>query len=145
MSERFGINCPWVHFWKFWIAISKLSNIARVIYPQNRLNKTCGYWLITPNWKALCIETKIHSRQLQNNSNNGAMLITINCVIIIMIIIKRKKRSPYHSLHYFNYDIGIGWHLLIFFFLIVTVLLISNSMSLILYVIIFKIQYLICH
>ena len=37
----------------------KFLKITRVIYPQNRPNQTCSYWLITPNQKTLCIETNI--------------------------------------------------------------------------------------
>ena len=33
--------------------------ITRVIYPKNRPNQPSGYWLITPNQQALCIETNI--------------------------------------------------------------------------------------
>ena len=40
-------------------SISKISKIMRVIYPKNRPNQTCGYWLITPNQQTLCIETNI--------------------------------------------------------------------------------------
>ena len=38
---------------------SKFSKITTVIYPQNRPNQTCDYWLITPNQQTLCIETNI--------------------------------------------------------------------------------------
>ena len=61
-----------------------------MIYPKNSPNQTCGYWLITPNEQTLFIETdnllaagnyKSATRQLQNNSVNGTMLITINRAI----------------------------------------------------------------
>ena len=62
-----------------------------MIYPHIRPNQTCDYWLITPNQQTLCIETNIlnsgqlqTSRQLQKNTVNGAMSITINHVIIIV-------------------------------------------------------------
>ena len=51
--------------------------------------------LITPNQLILCIETHIFqqrvitkpsSGQLQNNTVNGAMSITVNCVITILIL-----------------------------------------------------------
>ena len=62
------------------------SKITRVIYPKNNLNQTCDYWLITPNQETLCIKTSIfNSQQLQNNTVNGAVSITINRVIIISI------------------------------------------------------------
>ena len=35
------------------------SKITRVIYPTNRQNQACYYWLITPNQQILCIETNI--------------------------------------------------------------------------------------
>ena len=35
------------------------QKITRMIYPKNRPNQTCGYWLITPNQQTLCIETNI--------------------------------------------------------------------------------------
>ena len=78
--------------------ISKFSKITRVIYPKNLPNQTSGYWLITQNQKTLCIETNIFltagnyrsaSGQLNNNSVNGAMLITINRVINDVILKKR--------------------------------------------------------
>ena len=54
----------------------------RVIYPKNRPNQTCDYWLITPNQQTLCIETiSFSSGQLQNNTVKDAMSITINRVI----------------------------------------------------------------
>ena len=75
-----------------------------MIYPKNRPNQTCGYWLITPNQQTLCIEIVIefvitlNSGQLQiserritkqwaikNNPVNGAVLITMNCLIILVI------------------------------------------------------------
>ena len=40
-------------------AISKFSKIARVTYPKNCPNQTCGYWLITPIQQILCTETNI--------------------------------------------------------------------------------------
>ena len=68
---------------------SKFSKFLRVIYPKNCPNETCGYWLITPNQQMICIETNIAagnyksaSGQLQNNSVNGAILITIHHVIM---------------------------------------------------------------
>ena len=78
------------------------SKIKRVIYPKNCPNQTCDYCLITQNQQILCIETNIfftagnykplrgqlqNSWQLQNNSVNGALTITINCVIITEIVI----------------------------------------------------------
>ena len=63
--------------------------MLRVIYPKNCPNETRGYWLITPNQQIICIETNIAagnyksaSGQLQNNSVNGAILITIHHVIM---------------------------------------------------------------
>ena len=38
----------------------KFSKITRVIYPKNCPNKTCDYWLITPNQQTFCIEINIH-------------------------------------------------------------------------------------
>ena len=70
----------------------KILKIARVIYPKNFPNQTCSHWLITPNQKALCIETnrsdnyRSLSRQLKKNFVNGAMLITINRVINDVIL-----------------------------------------------------------
>ena len=64
LRGRFGINCPSV-FWKFWNcpsktrAISRFSKILKVIYPKNRQNQTCGYWLITQNQQTVFIETNI--------------------------------------------------------------------------------------
>ena len=54
------------------------------MYPQNIPNQTCDYWLITQNQQTFCIEVKsFNSGQLQNNTVNGAILITINHVIIM--------------------------------------------------------------
>ena len=70
-----------------------------VTYPKNLPNQTCGYWLITPNQKTLCIKSNIFltagnyesvSGQLKNNSVNRAMLITINYVINDVIRNKKK-------------------------------------------------------
>ena len=56
-----------------------------------------------------------------------------------MIIIKREKTTLPPSLHYLQKVIGTRCHLLIFFCsLIVAVLLTSNSMFLVLYIIAFK-------
>ena len=71
-------------------AIWNFSGITRLIDPKNCLNQTCVYWLILPNQQTLFTRTNFNSRQLQiskwaiteqNDSVNGAMLITINCVI----------------------------------------------------------------
>ena len=35
------------------------EKIMSVIYPKNRPNQACDYWLITPNQETLCIETNI--------------------------------------------------------------------------------------
>ena len=59
------------------------------MYTQNCPNKTCDYCLITLNEQRFCIETNIFNSgqlksergQLQNNTVNGAMSITNNCVI----------------------------------------------------------------
>lgn len=54
-----------MHFRKFWSCpcktrtISKFLKIPTIIYPKNRSNQTCDYWLIIPNRHALCIETNI--------------------------------------------------------------------------------------
>ena len=54
------------------------------MYPQNIPNQTCDYWLITQNQQTFCIEVKsFNSGQLQNNTVNGAISITINHVIIM--------------------------------------------------------------
>ena len=72
----------------------------RVIYPKNRPNQTYDYWLIKLNQQTLHIETNIfnsgllqsseqaiqNSGQLQNNTINGAMSITINRVIKCIIV-----------------------------------------------------------
>ena len=69
--------------------ISKFSKIPRVIYPRNLPNQTCLlfnhtkptntlYW----NWNLLTAGNyKSASGQLQNNSVNGAVLITVIRVI----------------------------------------------------------------
>ena len=77
-------------------AISKFLKITRVIYLKNCPNQPCSYWLITQNQQTLCIETTIfwqwavtksasgqlqNRGKLQNNSDNGTNLITINRVI----------------------------------------------------------------
>ena len=72
------------HFWKFWN-----FEISRVIYSKNHSNQTCGYWLITRNQQNFVLKLilliagnyKSTRRQLQYNSVNGAMLITIDRVI----------------------------------------------------------------
>ena len=82
--------------------ILKFSKITRVIYPKNLPNQTCSYWLITQNKKTLCIETNIFSTagnyrsasgQLNNNSVNGAVLITINSVMNDVILKKKFLRN----------------------------------------------------
>ena len=50
LGGRFGINCPSA-FLK--ISNSKFSKITRMIYPKNRPNQTCGYWLIKQNQQTL--------------------------------------------------------------------------------------------
>ena len=39
--------------------ILKFAKITRMIYPKNRLNQTCDYWLITPKQQTRFIETNI--------------------------------------------------------------------------------------
>ena len=76
------------------LKFQKFSKTKRVIYPQSHPNQTCDYWLITPNQQTLFIETILtvsnyksaseqlqNSGQLQNNTVNGAMSITLNRVI----------------------------------------------------------------
>ena len=47
-------------------AILKFSKITRVIYPQNRPNETCDYWLITANQQTLALKLiSLNSGQLQ--------------------------------------------------------------------------------
>ena len=36
---------------------NKFSKIMWVICPKNCQNRTCDYWLITPNQQTLCFET----------------------------------------------------------------------------------------
>ena len=55
-------------------AISKFSKITLAIYPKNCSNQTCNYWFTKPN-----------QQQLQNNTVNAAILITINHVIVVVI------------------------------------------------------------
>ena len=76
-------------------AFLKILKNHKVIYLQNHPNQTCNYWIITPNQQTLCIETNLlsvgnyksasgqlqDSGQLQNNSVNSAMLVTIKRVI----------------------------------------------------------------
>ena len=50
LGGQFRINCP-----KAFLKISKFSKFTRVIYLKNLPKKTFGYWLITPNLKALRI------------------------------------------------------------------------------------------
>ena len=63
-----------------------------MIYLKKCPNQTCDYSLITPNQQTLCIETdtslaagngKLASKQLQNNSVNGAIKHVIMVVIFI--------------------------------------------------------------
>ena len=61
--------------------ISKFSKITRVGYSINCPKQTCGYWSITPNQHFVLKLVSFNSGQLQNNSFNGEMLITINRVI----------------------------------------------------------------
>ena len=74
-----------------------------MIYPQNCPNQTCGYWLITPNQQTLCIETSIFYKsangELQTNSVDGEMLITINLVIVAVIEIYKVKSKGCKYLH----------------------------------------------
>ena len=46
--------------------------IMRVIYPKNRPNQTCDYWLITLNQQTICIETNIF--------NNGQLQIRVPAI-----------------------------------------------------------------
>ena len=48
------MNCSSAFF-----KILEFSKAMRVIYPQNRQNQTCGFWLITLNQQTLRIETKV--------------------------------------------------------------------------------------
>ena len=85
MGERFGINYPSAFLKMLKFQHSKCSKITRVIYPKNRL------WLLVNHTKPsnTLFETNIltggnyksRSRQLQSNTVNGVMAITINCVI----------------------------------------------------------------
>ena len=88
--------------WKSWNclsetrAISKFPKTMTVIYPKNHPNQTCGYWLTTPYqqtlyWKYYLLTVGNHkstrgqlqsSRQIQNDSINSPMLITIKHVIL---------------------------------------------------------------
>ena len=56
-------------------AISKFSKITRVIYPNNRSNQKCGYWLVTPNQQTLCIET--NTQRVITNQRVGNYKITL--------------------------------------------------------------------
>ena len=51
--------------------ISKFSKMTRVIYPKNRPNHACGYWLITPNQQTLCAETNIIQQKTITNQQVG--------------------------------------------------------------------------
>ena len=54
-----------------------------MIYLKNHLNQTYDYWLITQNQPTLYIELiSFNTGQLQNNTVNGAMSITISRVIM---------------------------------------------------------------
>ena len=68
-----------------------------MVYPKYRPNQTCDYCLITQNQQILFIETN-NSGQLQNNTVNGAVSITINrvfnCLIfsLLHVTVKANKR-----------------------------------------------------
>ena len=52
---------------------------------------------------------------------------------------KKGKSQPSHSLHYLDSVIGMGCHLLMYFcFLLIAVLLTSDSMFLVLYITVYK-------
>ena len=57
LGERFGINCPSA-FMKI-LQFENFQESGGRSIPKNRPKQTYGYWLITPNQKALCIETNI--------------------------------------------------------------------------------------
>ena len=65
----------------------KFSEIARVIYTKNFPNQTWDYWLTTPNQQTVLKLISFNSGQLQNNwqlqnnSVNVLMWVTINRVI----------------------------------------------------------------
>ena len=67
-------------------------------YLKNRPNQKCGYWLIIPNHQTLWIETKSdnykNSGQLQSNSMNGEIWITMNRIFFffffLIVIFKLK-------------------------------------------------------
>ena len=94
-------TCPGGRFSKT-RAIAKFPKITRVIYPQNCPIRRCDYLLITPNQKTFFIETSIltagnyksASRQLQNNTVNGAMSITLNLVIRMIILCLKIAQVP---------------------------------------------------
>ena len=92
LGVQFGITSR-VHFWKLWNcpskmrAISKFSKIMRLLNPpKNRPSQICDNWSITPNQQTLSTETNVLKvdnyksvgRQLQNNTVNGGMSITVN-------------------------------------------------------------------
>ena len=93
LGGRFGINCPYsfLNYWNYPSktgTISKFSRIAKVIYPP--ISPEPNTWLLVKHNKpTLCIESnvltagnyKLARGQLQNNTVNGAMPITINRVI----------------------------------------------------------------
>ena len=110
----YGTNCPSAFLkilklphWVKQAKVSKFSKITRVIYIKKCPNQRCDYWLITLNQKLLVIENNIltavnhksMSRQLQNNTFNGAMLITTNFMINQVNIIFSNK------LFHFSYKI----------------------------------------
>ena len=93
------------------------SKITRVIYPKNRSNQTRDYWLITPNHKHFVLKvTSFNSGQLQNNTVNSAMSISINHVIKIEVsmtcvnwVITRKLLFSGEGMNLWWEEINILW------------------------------------
>ena len=55
LGGRFGINCP-----SAFLKILKLPEKKKMRDLSRKLSEPkCGYWLITPNLKTLCIEINI--------------------------------------------------------------------------------------
>ena len=111
LRGQFGMDCP--------SAFLKILKNHKVIYLQNHPNQTCNYWIITPNQQTLCIGiTRLQelqdSGQLQNNSVNSAMLITIKRVIKklicekIMVLYFMKFKCIVDCRHHFRKGGGGG-------------------------------------
>ena len=61
-----------------------------MIYPKNRQNQTCDYWLIKPNKQILCVETDSSKQREITNRRAGTYEIaplTVQCRLQSIVLL----------------------------------------------------------